>query len=512
MPEIFQRNRNERICERNAKTENQKTELHVFGSVMMEHSRMWWWNKTCNWPQEQHQQSCCCWETSFVHQRGKERWCLPDDCSWDPHSWYWSVMRQWLALTRSCGWASSMTVAVRREHLGCCLWIDWSCNPSSSIHATLPSFPTLRRVHSWWEISTAMRMEGLESCLTARYFWDPDAWEISLRSSELILRACYQREPEFWEKEALQLPMELIHPMHSGSAEESQGSSDWKSFPGCDLRLGSDHKTKSADCAGYQETKEARLVQSRQRCSVVSDTSIFPRQVSGFLKALDFRLIVAPGRESLLSWIHPAPWCIPLHWKTRKDQCRLQTPKWRRNNRQANRPWSSSLMPELRNPACAEEAAAAVLVLDNNTQKGIQEEGVGASTKPHHWAPPHGRIVVSWKEVALPSWWWWFARHRINPSSPNNRIALPARTTTTTTTTSEILFSCEQKIEVRKKTCVELQERLSDAQHKTVKDSLHWLFVCMPSTTEEQFRWRIQKPRQEDERTILECSLKKLLL
>jgi hypothetical protein len=41
-------------------------------------------------------------------------------------------------------------------------------------------------------------------------------------------------------------------------------------------------------------------------------------------------------------------------------------------------------MPELRNPACAEEAAAAVLVLDNNTQKGIQEEGVGASTKPHH--------------------------------------------------------------------------------------------------------------------------------
>jgi hypothetical protein len=74
------------------------------------------------------------------------------------------------------------------------------------------------------------------------------------------------------------------------------------------------------------------------------------------------------------------------------------------------------------------------------------------------------------------------------------------------------LFSCEQKIEVRKKTCVELQERLSDAQHKTVKDSLHWLFVCMPSTTEEQFRWRIQKPRQEDERTILECSLKKLLL
>ncbi len=168
-------------------------------------------------------------------------------------------------------------------------------------------------------------------------------------------------------------------------------------------------------------------------------------------------------------------------------------------------------MPELRNPACAEEAAAAGLVHDNNTQKGIQE-GVGASTKPHHWAPPHGRIVVSRKEVALPSWWWWwFARHRINPSSPNNRIVLPATTTTTTTTLGN-LFSCEQKIEVRKKTCIELQERLSDAQHKTVKDSLHWLFVCMPSTTEEQFRWRIQKPRQEGERTILECSLKILLL
>jgi len=42
-------------------------------------------------------------------------------------------------------------------------------------------------------------------------------------------------------------------------------------------------------------------------------------------------------------------------------------------------------MPELRNPACAEEAAAAAgLVHDNNTQGGIQEKGVGASTKPRH--------------------------------------------------------------------------------------------------------------------------------
>jgi hypothetical protein len=42
-------------------------------------------------------------------------------------------------------------------------------------------------------------------------------------------------------------------------------------------------------------------------------------------------------------------------------------------------------MPELRNPACAKEAAAAAgLVHDNNTQESIQEEGVGASTKARH--------------------------------------------------------------------------------------------------------------------------------
>ncbi len=218
-----------------------------------------------------------------------------------------------------------------------------------------PRLPTILSMYFWWGINTVRRMGDWESRLTVDYFVDPDAWEMSLRSLELILKACYQRESEFWEQEAVQVPMESTHPTHSCSVVESEGFVNLQSCLECCLRFGSGHRKRSEDFGGCQEKKEATLALRLQKSSAGLGTPSLPTQESVSLKALEFLQTVGRGRETPLCWLHPLLH-IELHWKTHTDQHWLQTPKCWRSYLQVNQPSCSSLMQELQNPAGPEAA------------------------------------------------------------------------------------------------------------------------------------------------------------